>query len=163
MDHPCAETRRLSGTIKRENRSSGSTWAQDIEKKVRTGQVSQTKKSQGGNISPSWGEAPTSPIETKICVVGHLADVITCAKFQDDIFRGYDFTADRISHFLIDFCMGLTTVQHDCAAYDKKRTLCLSSSSSQRNVTLYITAVPHVQHELYVFQGVSCQKGAGIK
>ena len=54
-----------------------------IEKK-RTGQDSQ-KKSQGGNISPIWGEAPTSPIETKICMVGQLADVITCAKFQDDI------------------------------------------------------------------------------
>ena len=42
---------------------------------------------------------------------GHLADVITYAKFQDDIFRGYDFTERRISHFPIDFCMGLTTVQ----------------------------------------------------
>jgi len=101
--------------IKHENRSSGSTWAQDREKKDRTGQ---SKKSQGGNISPIWGEAPTAPIETKICVVGHLADIITCAKFQDDIFRGYDFTGGWISHFPIDFCMGLTTVQRDCAACD---------------------------------------------
>jgi len=67
------------------------------KKKVRTGQSK--KKSQGGNISPIWGEAPTAPIETKICMVGHLADVITHAKFQDDIFRGYDFTGGRISHF----------------------------------------------------------------
>ena len=52
-------------------------------KKVRTGQDRTTKKkSQGGNISPIWGEAPTVPIETKICVVGNLADVITCTKFQ---------------------------------------------------------------------------------
>ena len=65
----------------------------------RTGQDSQTKKSQSGNISPIWGEAPTAPIETKICVVGHLADVITYAKFQDDIFSRYDFTGGRISHF----------------------------------------------------------------
>ena len=57
------------------------------------------KKSQGGNISPIWGGAPTSPIETKICMVGHLADIIMYAKFQDDIFRGYDFTGGRISHF----------------------------------------------------------------
>jgi len=64
-----------------------------IEKKGqdRTGQDSQ-KKSQGGNISPIWGEAPTVPIDTKICMAGKLADVITCAKFQDEIFRGYDFT-----------------------------------------------------------------------
>ena len=47
-----------------------------------------------------FGEKPpTAPIETKICMVGHLADLITCAKFQDDIFRGYDFTGGRISHF----------------------------------------------------------------
>jgi len=51
-------------------------------------------------------------------MAGNLADVITCAKFQDEIFRGYDFTGGRISHFLIDFRMGLTTVQRDCAACD---------------------------------------------
>jgi len=93
-----------------------------IEKKKgkdRTGQDSQTKKSQSGNISPIWGEAPTAPIKTKFCVVGHLADVITCAKFQVVFFRGYDFTGGRISHFPIAFCMGLTTVQRDCAACDR--------------------------------------------
>ena len=74
-----------------------------------------------GNISPIWGETPTPPIETKICVMGHLADVITYAKFQDDIFRGYDFTGGWISHFPVDCCMGLTTVQRDCAACDIKR------------------------------------------
>jgi len=84
----------------------------DREKKARTGQDSQ-KKSQGGNISPIWGEAPTVPIETKICMVGNLADIITCAKFQDEIFRGYDFTGGQISHFPIDFRTGLTTVQRD--------------------------------------------------
>jgi len=40
-----------------------------------------------------------------------LRDIITCAKFQVEIFRGYDFTGGRISHFPIDFRMGLTTVQ----------------------------------------------------
>ena len=44
-------------------------------------------------------------------MVGHLADVIMYAKFQDDIFRVYNSTGVRISHFPIDFCMGLTTVQ----------------------------------------------------
>jgi len=47
-----------------------------------------------------------------------LADVITCAKFQDEIFRGYDFTGRRISHFPIDFRMGLTRLQRDRAACD---------------------------------------------
>ena len=69
----------------------------------RTGQDSQNKKSQGGNISPIWGEAPTVPIRTKICMVGSLPDIITYAKFQVEILRGYDFTGGRISHFPIDF------------------------------------------------------------
>ena len=44
--------------------------------------------------------------------VGHLADVITYAKFQGDIFRGYDFTGGLISHFLLIFAWAL---QH-CSA-----------------------------------------------
>ena len=55
-------------------------------------------------------------MESKIRMAGNLADIVTCAKFQDEIFRGYDSTGGRISHFPIDFCMGLTTVQRDCAA-----------------------------------------------
>jgi len=73
-----------------------------IEKK-RTGQdrTGQSKISQGGNISPIWGESPTVPIETKICLASNLAGIITCAKFQDDIFRGYNFTVGRIPIFLL--------------------------------------------------------------
>jgi len=41
----------------------------------RTG-LGQSKKSQSSNISPNWGEAPTVPIKTKICMVGSLRDVI---------------------------------------------------------------------------------------
>jgi len=86
-DHPCAETRRLSHkawiSVQRFDLGVGS------RKKVKTGQ---SKKSQGGNISLICGEAPTVPIEAKICMAGNLADVITCAKCQDDIFRGYSFT-----------------------------------------------------------------------
>ena len=36
-------------------------------------------------------------------MAGNLADLITYAKFQDDIFKEYDFTGGRISHFPIDF------------------------------------------------------------
>ena len=53
------------------------------EKKKRTGQE---KKSQKGYISPIWGEAPTQAICVKNCVVGDLLDVITFAKFQNEIF-----------------------------------------------------------------------------
>ena len=82
-----------------------------------------------------WGKAPTVPIETKICMAGNLADVITCAKFQDEIFRVYDFTGGRISHFPIDFCMGLTTAQRDCAACDKS----IITGMMSNNVHLLIT------------------------
>jgi len=40
-----------------------------------------------------------------------LHDVITCAKFQIEIFMGNDFTGGRIFDFLINICMELTTVQ----------------------------------------------------
>ena len=51
-------------------------------------------------------------------MVGGVSDVITCAKFQIEIFMGYDFTGGRIFDFCIDFSMGLTTVQRYCAACD---------------------------------------------
>jgi len=51
-------------------------------------------------------------------MVGGVPDVITCAEFQIEIFMGYDFTGGRIFDFCIDFSMGLTTVQRDCAACD---------------------------------------------
>jgi len=62
-------------------------------------------------FAPIWGETSTVPSETTICMASNLADVIMCAKFQDEIIRGYNFTPRRISHFPIDFCMGLTTLQ----------------------------------------------------
>ena len=46
-------------------------------------------------------------------MAGNLADIITCAKFQDEMFRGYDITGGRISYFPINFCMGLTTVPYN--------------------------------------------------
>jgi len=51
-------------------------------------------------------------------LVGDVLDVITCAKFQNEIIRGYDFTGGRILHFSYWFRMGLTTVQRYCAACD---------------------------------------------
>ena len=64
------------------------------KKKDRTG-----KKSQKGYISPICGEAPNEALYMKICVVGDVLDLITCAKFQNEIFRGYSFTGGRIFHF----------------------------------------------------------------
>ena len=61
------------------------------------------KKSQKGYISTICGEAPTKAMYMKICVVGDVLDVITCAKFQSEIFRGYNFTGVEFSIFPIDF------------------------------------------------------------
>ena len=72
-----------------------------MNEKKRTGH--DRKKSQKGYISPICGEAPTEAMYMKICVVGDVLDVITCAKFQNEIFRGYNFTGGRIFHFPIDF------------------------------------------------------------
>ena len=82
----------------REYRARGSSWALEREKKDSTG-----KKVTKGYISPIWGEAPTQAICVKNCVVGELLNLITCAKFQSEIFRGYDFTGGRTFHFPIDF------------------------------------------------------------
>jgi len=41
-------------------------------------------------------------------MMGNLPDAITCAKFQNEIFRGYNLIGSRIFHFLIDFCIGFT-------------------------------------------------------
>ena len=85
----------------------GSSWACEEEKKgqYRTGQDRKkvSEKSQKGYMSHIWGEAPTEAIYIKNCAVGDLVDVITCAKFQNEIFRGYDFAEGRIFHFPIDF------------------------------------------------------------
>ena len=75
---------------------------------MRTGQDSR-KKSQSDFAYLE--RSPTVPTETKICMKDNLPDVIMCAKFQDEILEGYKFTGRRISHFPIEFCMGLTTMQ----------------------------------------------------
>jgi len=37
----------------------------------------------------------------KICVVGDVLDVISCVKFQNEIFRGYNFTGVEFFIFLL--------------------------------------------------------------
>ena len=62
-------------------------------------------KSQNGYISITWGKATNEAIETKICTMIELPDLIMCAKFQKEIFRGYDFTGLAI--FLLIFALAL--------------------------------------------------------
>ena len=56
----------------------------------------------------------------KICKMGDVPDVITCAKFQNEIVRGYDFTEGSNFSFFLLILNGPynTTVQRYCAACD---------------------------------------------
>jgi len=48
-----------------------------------------------------WTEPPNEAICIKNCVVNDVFDVTTCAKFQNEIFRGYNFTGGQIFIFLL--------------------------------------------------------------
>jgi len=48
------------------------------------------KKSQKGYISFIWGEVRTEAVYIANCVIDDALEVITCAKFQSEIFRGYE-------------------------------------------------------------------------
>ena len=107
---PCMETRRLSHkawkSVERFDLGASRKKGKD-----RTGQDSLTKKSQSGDISPIWGEALTVPIEIKICMERHLADIITCAvlrwNFQGlQFYRGSNFP---FFLFTLHGPLGLTT------------------------------------------------------
>ena len=78
-------------------------------------------------------------------MVGGLRDAITCAKFQIEIFMGYDFTGGRIFDFPIDFSMGLTTVQRYCAACD---VLDLSIRSSTE-LSPYVRSLPNLRKHYF--------------
>jgi len=67
-------------------RISATVWPGRVTEKKIAGQ----QKSQKCYISPIWGEAPTGPIRPKNCMLGGVGDVITRAKFQIEIFMGYD-------------------------------------------------------------------------
>ena len=86
----------------------------------------------------------------KICVVGDVLDVITYAKFQNEIFRGYNFTAGRIFHFSYWFWMGLTTVQRYCAACD----VWLFESSLSSDIVLVYMCVCAQSASNHISQGV---------
>ena len=56
---------------------------------------------------PSLGESPAGLIRPKRCMVGDVRDVITCAKFEIEIFVGYDFTGVEFLIFLLIFTRAL--------------------------------------------------------
>jgi len=74
-----------------------------IEKKGKDSQ----KKPQSGSVSPICEEVPTASVETEICLVGHLADLITYANFQDDIFGVTILQGVKFLIFLLIFAWAL--------------------------------------------------------
>ena len=75
--------------------------------------------------------------------MGDVHDVITCAKFQIEIFMSYDFTGRQIFDFPIDFSMGLTTVQRYCTACDHTNKLELYRYEPS-------SKIPHVWATIYI-------------
>jgi len=69
-----------------------------IEKKRQDSQKSYTVV-----IFRLYGERPTSPIITKICIMGNLPDVITCAKFQVEILKITTLHEVAMTIFLLIF------------------------------------------------------------
>jgi len=86
------------------------------------------QKSQKCYISSIWGEAPTGPIRPKSCMTGDVHDIITYAKFQVEIFMGYDFTAGRIFDFSIILIKNLA--------------LCMCSTMGSNTITLLESLTP---------------------
>jgi len=111
--------------IKREYRSRGSSWAFEREKKDRTGQEKITKGLYFTFLwrSPHWSDAHENLFSMLCSRRNHVC------KFQNEIFRGYDFTGSRILHFPIDFLMGLATAQRYCAACDCNQSSTVWTSS----------------------------------
>jgi len=58
-----------------------------------------TKQHLGGSLH--WTDS------TQSCMVGNVYDVITCAKFEIEIFIGYDFKGIEFSIFLLIFAWAL--------------------------------------------------------
>jgi len=76
------------------------------EREKRTGQQKNSQKCYISHIlggSPSWADS-TLKLHGGCTDV---RDVITCAKFQIEIFMGYDFTGDRIFDFPVIFAWAL--------------------------------------------------------
>jgi len=115
-------------------RPHGSSWACEEGKKDSTAQE-RKKVTKGLYISPVWGKAPTEAICIKNCVVGDLADVITCAKFQNEIFS-YDLQRVKFSIFLLIFEWAL---QH-CSA-----TALPVIAANRTALTVYQQRLPTVQ------------------
>ena len=66
-DHPCAEIRHKAWKLVQRFDLQGAG-----SRRIGKDRTGQSKKARSCKISPIWGEAPTVPIETKICMAGNL-------------------------------------------------------------------------------------------
>jgi len=107
--------------IYREYRSRDSRWALEKNGHDRTGKSHK-------RVTYLWRSPHWSDVHENL-FVGDVLDVIICAKFQNEIFWGYDFTRDQIFYFPIDFWVGLTTLQRYCAACDMSTDFGAASST----------------------------------
>jgi len=114
-----------------------------------------------------FGRTPAEPICPKICMWGDVPDVITCAKFQNEILRVCNSTGGRNSHFLLIFewplqqssATALPVIHGSTRVYSSNRTsirLALLHSSAMRqtdrpslhHATGSSVAIGHINHVL---------------
>ena len=88
----------------------------------------------------------------------------TYAKFQNEIFRGYNFTGGRIFHFSYWLWMGLTTVQRYCAACER---FCFAPSEGKNHDTAgqpdWWAKWSNIQRCVGVLGGSSCVPVSAIE
>ena len=120
--------------IKREYRSRGSSWALKRENK-RTGQERSHKMV---TFYLFVEKPPLKRCTWKNCLKRDIFDVITCAKFQNKIFRGYDFTGVEFPIFLLIFEWALKQCRACGRQIQFLTALCLTDCLSSLFLLTYI-------------------------
>jgi len=117
-------------------------WAYTLEPQFdlwRASRKERLRRSQRCYISCVFGDNPRSCDLPQNLHVGSRPRR-NQAKFQKEIFRGFDSTRDRNCHFPVDCLMVITTVQHYCAASDRllcsMHVQCIDHEFSQRSTCL---------------------------
>ena len=72
------------------------------------------------------------PIETKICtgIISSTTDIMMCAKFQTEIFRGYDFTGIQFSVFLLMFVRALQQCRFNALSVSRRTSIVMNETVS---------------------------------
>lgn len=142
---------RLSHRPKRENRSSGSTWAYRI--KVTTADTLKVKSHKTAiSLFHVFGRSDlTELIETRICMSGNLSDIISCLTFQNDILLVTILQVGQLFHFLLTFARAQQRraacdpvfIMHCCTRIDNSEQCVSVRAESPRQAGFIIIRLLH--------------------